>query len=97
MSLHSTMQPTAADDRATEFKPVEASAAEHFDGYTLLVEAYAAIWLLLMIWLVFLWRRQVGLGARIDGLESAIARATAHAPPGGRAAMPGKAPKETGA
>jgi CcmD family protein len=69
------IQPSAPDDRATDFKAVEGSTGEHYNGYTLMVEAYAAIWLVLMVWLVFLWRKQADLSTRIDGLESAIARA----------------------
>lgn len=68
-------QPSAADDRATDFKAVEGTTGEHFNGYTLMVEAYAAIWLILMVWLVFLWRKQADLTSRVEGLEEAIARA----------------------
>jgi len=70
----SMMQPTAPDDRATEFKAVEGTG-EHYNGYTLMVEAYAAIWLILMVWLAFLWRKQAALSLRIDGLEGALSRA----------------------
>jgi hypothetical protein len=67
-------QATTPDDRATEFKAVEGTG-EHYSGYTLMVEAYAAIWLILMAWLVFLWRKQADLTARVEGLEGAILRA----------------------
>jgi hypothetical protein len=63
----------APDDRATEFKAIE--GGEHYSGSTLLVEAYAAIWLILMAWLLLLWRKQQALTARLDGLEAAIDRA----------------------
>jgi len=66
-------QPTP-QDRATQFTAV-ADTGEHFNGYTLMVEAYAAIWLVMMVWLVMLWRKQADLTARIDGLEGALARA----------------------
>ncbi len=72
----SVAQPSGPDDRATEFKAVN-ETGEHFSGYTLMVEAYAAIWLILMIWLVLLWRKQADLTARVVGLESAIDRAEA--------------------
>jgi hypothetical protein len=68
-------QPPAPDDRATEFKAVEGDTGEHYSGYSLMVEAYAAIWLILMLWLVFLWRKQADLTARVTGLEEAIVRA----------------------
>lgn len=66
--------PPQPQDRATEFKPVEGQG-EHYSGFGLMVEAYAAIWLIMMVWLVFLWRRATNLTARVDGLERAIARA----------------------
>lgn len=66
--------PSPAADRATEFTAVT-ETGEHFNGYTLLVEAYAALWLILMGWLLLVWRKQATLSARVDGLENAIARA----------------------
>lgn len=48
---------------------------EKFNGYTLMVEAYAAIWLILMGWLVLLWRQQTSLTSRVAGLEAALDRA----------------------
>lgn len=62
------------DDRSTEFRAVEGSS-EQYSGATLMVEAYAAIWLIMMVWLAFIWRKQVSLAARVEGLEGAIARA----------------------
>lgn len=70
----SMIQPAAIDDRATEFKAVDGTG-EQYDGNTLLVEAYAAIWLIMMVWFAFIWRKQANLSARVDGLEAAIARA----------------------
>lgn len=52
-----------------------AETGEHFNGYTLMVEAYAAIWLILMGWLVMIWRKSATLTARVDGLEAALDRA----------------------
>lgn len=79
MESSTTKQPAAADDRATEFKAVEGTG-EQFNGYTLMVEAYAAIWLILMAWLVLIWRKQVALTSRVEGLEGAIARAAGKRP-----------------
>jgi CcmD family protein len=79
----------APDDRATTFQPVE-GGGEHRSGATLLVEAYAVIWTLLMVWLVLLWRKQVRLNERLDGLEGAIAKASA------RTASPGVDPGAPG-
>ena len=68
----------APDDRSTTFQPVEGGTEQH-SGATLLIEAYAVLWIILMGWLVFQWRRQGALGARLDGLERAIDRASAKA------------------
>lgn len=53
----------------------EPGADEKFSGSTLLVEAYAAIWLVMMAWLLLIWRKSASLTARLDGLESALDRA----------------------
>lgn len=67
--------PAVPDDRATEFTAVE--GGEHYSGSTLLVEAYAAIWLIMMVWIFMLWRKSSTLAERLDGLERAIDRAAA--------------------
>jgi hypothetical protein len=43
----------------------------------LLVEAYAALWIILMAWLVLVWRKQNATDARLAGLEKVIERADA--------------------
>jgi CcmD family protein len=43
-------------------------------GGTLLVEAYAAIWLILLGFLLVSWRRQGRIDQRVDELEKALAR-----------------------
>lgn len=70
----STSASTDPDSRATEFTAVE-GGNERYSGSTLLVEAYAAIWLILMAWIFMLWKKQAALTARLDGLEAAIDRA----------------------
>ena len=50
----------------TGFQAAPAGSEERFSGSTLLVEAYAAIWLILMAWLLLLWRKQASLTARLD-------------------------------
>jgi hypothetical protein len=72
---------TAPDDRSTTFQPTE-GGTEQRSGATLLVEAYALIWTLLMFWLVLLWRKQAALNKRLDGLEGAIVKASARGPGG---------------
>ena len=67
--------PPSPDDRSTTFQPVPVNAGEQRNGTTLLVEAYAVLWVILMAWLVLQWRKQASLGARLDELERAIDRA----------------------
>jgi hypothetical protein len=66
------------DDRSTTFQPVQGGPEQH-SGSTLLIEAYAVLWVILMAWVLFMWRRQASLGARLAGLEQALDRAAAKA------------------
>jgi hypothetical protein len=66
------------DDRSTEFTAVDPNA-EHYSGSTLLVEAYAAILVILMAWIFLLWRKGAALAERLDDLERTIDRAAASA------------------
>lgn len=61
------------EDRATTFQAVEGK--EQFSGSTLVVEAYAAIWLLLLGFVFLQWRKQATLHARLDELEKVVDRA----------------------
>jgi hypothetical protein len=63
------------DGRATGFHPVEGSPAEQYSGGALLVDAYIAVWVILLAWIYLLWRKQAALGRRLDGLEAALDRA----------------------
>ncbi len=60
-----------ADLRSTEFKAVT-NEGDSRDGGMLMVEAYSVLWMLLMGWIVLLWRKQNGLNVRLDDLERAI-------------------------
>lgn len=51
-------------------------------GERLLVEAYAAIWIVLFAMVILSWRRQQRIEGRIAGLEAAIAKARAEGPKG---------------
>ena len=62
------------DDRSTSFRAVE-GGPEMRSGTVLLVEAYAAIWMVLMVWLLMLWRKQRELHGRLDEVERALAKA----------------------
>ena len=66
---------TAAPD-PNAFRPVE-GGNEMQSGEALMVEAYAAIWLIVFGFVFFAWRRQKALDARVAILESAIANAKA--------------------
>jgi CcmD family protein len=46
-------------------------------GTTLLVTAYALMWLILFVWMFRMWKRQGELQSRIEGLDKAIDRAMA--------------------
>jgi CcmD family protein len=61
----------SADDRNTAFRPVE-GGSELQSGEKLLVEAYAAIWLILFALVLFSWRRQKSLDDRMGTLSAAI-------------------------
>jgi CcmD family protein len=71
-------QPAAPDDRATEYTAVDGNV-EVYSGAKLLVGAYAAIWVVLMVWILLLWLKQASLAERLDGLERTIDRAAAAA------------------
>lgn len=73
--------PSSPSDRSTEFVAVDPRAGGRYDGPTLVVVAYAAIWLIVMGFLVSMWRKQTALRARLDGLERAIDRAAAGSDP----------------
>ncbi len=65
--------PGDPSQRGTEFRAVE-GGAETMSGGTLLVEAYAALWLILLGLLFVSWRRQSRIDARVAELERAMSR-----------------------
>jgi len=67
-----------AEDRSAAFRAVQ-GGNEMQSGEALLVEAYAAIWLILFAMIFFSWRRQRALDERVKTLEGALARARAEA------------------
>jgi CcmD family protein len=66
---------TPQTGRDGQFRAVE-GGNEIASGPTLLVEAYAAIWILLLGFLLVGWRRQSRLETRMKELEQAILRAS---------------------
>jgi len=66
---------TTTDDpsgRSTAFRPVENQKSLQ-SGEKLLVEAYAAIWIIFFVLVLLSWRRQQKLDRRIADLERAVA------------------------
>ena len=67
-------QGAVAEDRATDFVAVD-PGTEHYSGPKLVVIAYLAIWVVLMAWILVLWRKSGSMANRLEGLEQAIDRA----------------------
>ncbi|WP_437681187.1 CcmD family protein [Sorangium sp. So ce131] len=67
---------TAVDDRAQAFRAVQ-GGNDLQSGEKLLVEAYAAIWLIIFALVFLSWRRQKQIDRRIDALEAALQKARA--------------------
>lgn len=74
-----TSQPIGtAEDRSGAYKAVD-DAGTMQSGEALLVEAYAAFWLVLFVLIALGWRRQRQLDQRLSDLESAVDHARAAA------------------
>jgi hypothetical protein len=73
---------TTAEDRSTTFRPVT-GGEELQSGEKLLVEAYAAIWVILFAVVLMSWRKQRAVDDRLNGLEASIAKARAKTPGAG--------------
>jgi hypothetical protein len=71
--------PKTTDDRSTTFRPVQ-GGTEMQSGEKLLVEAYAAIWIVLFAMILLGWRRQRKIDERVSSLEAALAQARAEVP-----------------
>jgi hypothetical protein len=69
------------DDRATTFQAVKGEP-EHYSGETLLISAYAVLWVIVLAWVALAWRRQVGLSTRLDDLERVLDEAARKQKPG---------------
>jgi hypothetical protein len=62
---------TSPDDRATTFQAVKGEP-EHYSGETLLVSAYVVLWVIILVWVALVWRKQAALTLRLDDLERVI-------------------------
>lgn len=65
-----------ADDRGTAFRAVE-GGNQMQSGEKLLVEAYAIIWIVVLVFVASMFRRQRRLDRRIETLEAALQKARA--------------------
>jgi hypothetical protein len=65
---------TTAEDRSTSFRAVTGDH-DMQSGEKLLVEAYAAIWIILFALVLLSWRRQRTIDERVSGLEAALEKA----------------------
>ena len=75
LNLETTLQGAQTpDERSTSFQAVQGEA-EHYSGETLLVSAYAIIWVIVFGWVAFVWRKQNALDTRLDDLEREIDKA----------------------
>jgi hypothetical protein len=63
-----------AEERSTAFRPVQ-GGPQLQSGEKLLVEAYAAIWIILLALVLLSWRRQRRLDERMVSLAAAIEKA----------------------
>ncbi|APS00043.1 hypothetical protein [Pajaroellobacter abortibovis] len=59
------------EERSTAFHAIE-GGTETKNGSLLLVEAYVTLWLILMAWLLLLWKKQNHLKQRIALIERAL-------------------------
>jgi hypothetical protein len=82
--------PQASDGRSTSFRAVE-GGNEMQSGEKLLVEAYAAIWVLLFVMLLLWWRRQRKIDERVSFLEAAVMKARAEAASASKASKAARA------
>jgi hypothetical protein len=75
------------DDRATTFQAVKGEP-EHYSGEGLLVTAYAALWVIVLVWVALAWRKQAALASRLDDLERVIDEAARKGPARGAGEAP---------
>jgi CcmD family protein len=80
MTQPSTSAPPG--DRATTFQAVQGAGEEHYSGEVLLVSAYAIVWVIVLLWVALVWRKQSALNSRLDDLERILDKAAASAGPG---------------
>jgi hypothetical protein len=67
--------PASSTGDPSTFNPV-GNQGDSVDGSTLLVVAYAVVWLALMLFVVAAWRRTRSLEEKVVSLEKAVERAS---------------------
>ena len=72
----SAFQAQPSERAPTELQSV-GNAPASYNGYVLMVTAYALIWVILMVWLLMMWQKSRSLAARLADLDLAIDRAAA--------------------
>jgi CcmD family protein len=72
----------AAEERAQSFQAVEGAVQEDVPGGPLLVAAYGAIWVLLLLYVIRLVRMQQRAQSDLQRLEQALARTPQRDAPG---------------
>ncbi|HTQ44468.1 MAG TPA: CcmD family protein [Polyangiaceae bacterium] len=76
-----TLTQETPSDRATTFQAVQGNGTEQYSGGTLLVVAYAVLWVVMFAWVALVWRKQRALDSRLADLEGVIQKASKDAPP----------------
>lgn len=73
-----------SEERATSFRAVEGPVTEDVPGGTLLVVAYAIVWVLVLLYVLRLGAIQSGLGREVDRLERSLGAADVEGDGGGK-------------
>jgi hypothetical protein len=68
------IESAAPDGRASSFRAVEPGKEEQVDGGKLLLGAYAMVWLIVLVLVVRIFRRQSALAESVRALEAAVDR-----------------------
>lgn len=70
-----TAEPQKVETYKTAPNPSHQGPPETYSGESLVVVAYAFVWVAVFVFVVVAWRRTRGLEGRLDRLESALTKA----------------------
>jgi hypothetical protein len=76
MTAHDVQPQETTPANSTQFQAVE-GGAETQSGAKLMVAAYAVLWVIVMAYLVMVWRKQAAMSARMDELDRILDKAAA--------------------